>query len=1005
MPAIKFLFRPLWLTLLLATLSACDSPKPATGPETTTNTISTTITVHEGTNIAVARNPVNGELVIAHQGALFLQTAAGEVQALTEWPDDAWEPDINSSGTALVYEGYRFGSFDLWQLPLDGSEPPTQLTQSEFDDREPQYSPDGNAVIFSSERGGSYDIWQLALSSGELQQLTHTQGESHSPSWSPSGEQFAYITDGRPTSSVYLAEADGSGQRALWQSDGKLSALSWSPDGQQLAIRTLDRDADGNALSALRLIDIATGDEHSITADDADVFPFRAQWSGNNSLLFTSDGLIKNWQAGSETTIPFALPITITHADYPRKQRDFDRTDAQPVLGYSYPALSPEGDRLAFGARGDLWLWQISSQTLTQLTDDAAADQSPSWSADGKTLAYVSDKNGRYQVWLYDLASAQAEPIDIDRSIVSFPALSPDGRQVAFFTDVPGDPILHVTGQLTVYDRASKTLTPLITPMPPDPLSWSADGKYLITTKLVPYNKRYREGLYDLAIIDVAANSLQLIRPTPHRSLKHASYSAGASAIAYSEDGTLHALPVDQAMQPVGEAKTVLDELADTPSWSQDGRYIAYQAGDKIMRLTIASGEIEEITPSLTWQRAVPKEKWVLRAGRLFTGTGEKVLTNQDIVIAGNRIESIGASDPATQLPVVDASDKTVIPGLFESHSHIGDHNLSEEQGRVWLAYGITSVRDPGSNPYLANERKEAWASGRRIGPRTFITGHNIDGNRIYYAVSEGIGSDAHLERALERSRLLNVDFIKTYVRLPNDQQRRVMEFAHAMGVPTTSHELLPAASMGVDGIEHFTGTSRRGYTTKISELGRTYQDVEDILVAANMAIVPTMVVPGVVLTFSEQDDLYGTDSFNAFYGPAQKANYQAFMSFFGPGAEGYVDNYGQLLTHLVARGALVGTGTDSPFTPFGTGLHAELRLYQRAGLKPWQILQAATLQSARIAQVEQDLGSIEVGKLADMVVVDGNPLADVAALSQISLTVKNGTAYPVAGLRAASLE
>jgi imidazolonepropionase-like amidohydrolase len=435
------------------------------------------------------------------------------------------------------------------------------------------------------------------------------------------------------------------------------------------------------------------------------------------------------------------------------------------------------------------------------------------------------------------------------------------------------------------------------------------------------------------------------------------------------------------------------------PSFSHSGEYIAYLAGRDLYRLHLPSGKRENISPRMSWRMDVPDQRWVLRAGRLFDGTSNSYISNVDITINGHRIETVGPVDPDTPLPVRDASDSTVIPGLFESHAHIGDHNLSEQQGRAWLAYGITSVRDPGSNPYLANERREAWDSGRRTGPRTFITGHNIDGNRVYYAVAEGITSDAHLERALQRSRELDVDFIKTYVRLSDRRQRRVVDAAHAMGVPVTSHELLPAAAYGVDYVEHFTGTSRRGYTTKISELGRSYQDVVDILSETGMGIVPTMVVPGVVLTFREQNDLYSTEQFNTLYGEAAKKNYQDFMSFFGPGSEGYVDAYGELLSKLTERKALVGTGTDSPFTPFGTGLHAELRLYQREGLEGHQILQAATLQSARIAGAARDLGTIEAGKLADMVIIEGDPLADISEITHIRGTIKNGRYYALEDL------
>lgn len=966
------------------------------------------IQLNEGTNIAAAMDTHSGNLILALQGGLYLkQPGESEAARITSWDEDAWEPDISPDGASVIYKGYVSGNWDLWQKSLNDPEGRAQqITSGMFDDREPQYSPDGSSVLFSSDRRGSYDIWHVKLGAGMPEQLTHTKGETHAPAWSPDGSQFAYITDGRPLSGIYIQSLSAPKPMRVYESNSKLSALSWSPDGNVIAFRSLDRAQNGNAMTSMRLLNLQSGADTIVTPADADVFPFRAQWIDEQSFVYTSDGVVKKWQRSAEspTTIPFSVELSLTKPKYPRKTRDFDTVEPQAVLGISYPVISPDGDRIAYTAIGDLWVWQISTQKLSQLTDDAAADQMPSWSPDGNSLSYVSDKNGRFQVWVYDLLSKDAQPIEIDRKVVSFPAFSPDGSKIAFYTDVPGQPLLHVSGQLSIYDLTSGEIEYFHTPMPPEPLAWSADGKYVITSNLSRYNQRFREGLYDLSITDIATGKEHQIRPEPHQSIKHTSYSSGASAVTYSQNGVLYTQKLTPDMQADGGPIMLYDQLADTPAWSANGRYISFQAGDKIKRIDTDTREVIDITPPMRWTAEQPKERWVLRAGKLYDGVSEGYQHNVDIVIEGNRIASVSPVDKSTNLPVVDALDKAVIPGMFESHSHIGDHNHDEEQGRVWLAYGITSVRDPGSNPYLANERKEAWNSGRRIGPRLFTSGHNIDGNRIFYAVSESIASDAHLERALERSRLLNVDLIKTYVRLPNAQQKRVVEFAHDMGVPTTSHELLPAAAIGVDGIEHFTGTSRRGYTTKISELGRSYQDVEEVLAASGMSVVPTMVVPGVVLTFGEQSDLYSTDSFNAFYGPEAKHNYQDFMSFFGPGAEGYVDNYGELLSKLIARGALVGTGTDSPFTPFGTGLHAELRLYQREGLEPWQILHAATYQSARLTQVEHELGSIEAGKLADMVIVDGDPLKDVKELNNIEMTIKNGRRYTVEQLRHSSI-
>ena len=976
------------LALLLSGCMANHAPEKVDPPA------QRELTLTAGTNLAVAASPRNGDLVLALQGSLWLLPAGSAQASPLLLHDDAWEPAYSPDGANVVYQGYRDGNWDLWQLALDGSAP-RQLTRTAHDDREPQYSPDGQRVVFTSDRAGNYDVWELTLASGEVRQLTTTAEDDGGPTWSHDGTRIAFVRSAGRTSQVLsLHVADGAIVE-LFSSKSPVSGLQWTPADAGLSFRTLDRDAQGNALTAFRRWQPGDTEARVLSDASADVFPFRAQWIDAATAIYTADGGIRTWREGAGSSArPFSARLAYSPRDYARRRTDFDSTAPRQALGISLPALSPDGQQVAFGALGDLWLWTPATRQLQQLTRDAAADQMPTWASDGKSLVYVSDAGGSYRVWRRELAQASAQALTLQGKELSYPRLSPDGTRLAYFTDVPENPLLHVTGQLTVTDLASGATRQLLEPMPPQPLNWSADGNHLLTTRLQPYSRRYREGLFVLVSIDVRTGEATNQVPAPHRSITHATLASTSAQVAYSQDGVLNLWQLDGQLRGVGEPRVLADELADSPSFSDSGRYIAWQGGNSLRRLDTSTGVIDDITPPLTWQPQQPGDTWVLRAGRVFDGTSDRYRTNTDILIRNNRIAAIGTFDIPAGAVIVDYPDKTVVPGLFESHAHIGDHNLSEVQGRAWLSYGITTVRDPGSNPYLANERKEAWNSGRRIGPRTVITGHNIDGNRVYYAVVEGISSDRHLELALERSRRLQVDFFKTYVRLPDRQQQRVVEFAHAMGVPVTSHELMPAAVMGVDNIEHFTGTSRRGYATKITDLGRSYQDVEAVLTETGMGIVPTMVVPGVVLTFSEQDDLYATPQFDAFYGPAAKENYQGFMGFFGPGSEGFVDAYGSLLSRLVANGALVGTGTDSPFTPFGTGLHAEFRLYQREGLAPWQILRAATIDSARIANVDRDLGTLEVGKLADLVVIDGDPLADIRALDRVVMTVVNGRRY-----------
>src|SRR5262249_53225344 len=152
-------------------------------------------------------------------------------------------------------------------------------------------------------------------------------------------------------------------------------------------------------------------------------------------------------------------------------------------------------------------------------------------------------------------------------------------------------------------------------------------------------------------------------------------------------------------------------------------------------------------------------------------------------------------------------------------------------------AWGVTSVRIPAINPFAGIELREAFDAGRRPGPRVFIAGDPFDGTRIYYPGGVSVPSAEALEGPLNRAAAFGLDFFKTYVRLPDSLQKRVVAFAHERGRPVTSHELFPAVAYGVDGVEHLRGTSRRGYSPKLSSTNRSYQDVIDLIVKSGVTL------------------------------------------------------------------------------------------------------------------------------------------------------------------------
>jgi imidazolonepropionase-like amidohydrolase len=264
---------------------------------------------------------------------------------------------------------------------------------------------------------------------------------------------------------------------------------------------------------------------------------------------------------------------------------------------------------------------------------------------------------------------------------------------------------------------------------------------------------------------------------------------------------------------------------------------------------------------------------------------------------------------------------------------------------------------------------------------------------RVYYKMGVAISSPVQFEMELQRSQVLQHDLVKSYVRLPDLQQKRMVEFAHSIGVPVATHEIYPAAFVGVDSTEHTTATSRRGYSPKAATMARSYDDVIQIFGKSERYLCPTLFAGGgAQKLFAADPGLRNDPRFNLY--PAwlraqilQSAD-GSIARRIGPGAaEG---SYRMVVDVMKAGGKIV-AGTDSPSA---FNLHGELMSYVLAGMTPYEALRTATVNSAEALAL--DAGSIEPGKLADIALVEGNPLEDIANAHKVKLVIANGRLFDV---------
>jgi len=958
------------------------------------------VTVHEGTSMSVGVSPDGRTLAIDMQGSIWtLPSSGGTATRITDLFNDARQPTWSPDGTWITFFAYRDGGYDVWAVAPDGSNQ-HKLTWGPFDDREPIWSHDGTRIAFSSDRGDAlgsdYNIWTLDALSGELRQVTKNAADDYMPSWSPDDKEIAFASAREDGQSVWAINVATGAERKLSSAGGRVDAPSWGPKGEVVYHVTTGggRGAGAGGPESSRY---EIGGK-SITGSE-NVFAFRASWTPSD-FFYVSDGKIRrrNAEGGSPQTIEFSATMQVTRAAaaYTRRKRDFTSTVPRQVLGVVRPVISPDGKQIAFAAVGDIYVMPVGGKPVN-ITKDAALDTDPAWSPDGSQLVYSSDKGSeQLQLWIRDMKTGQSRAVTNITTQPQGASWSPDGKRIAFF-NVDG---MWRVAQISVLDVASGAVTKVHDELPqPGMPAWSPDGKRLALAGIAPMTRRFREGTNQvLTIAALRPDGDRWFAPAPLLSID----SRGGCGPAWSPDGTkmaaiyegvLSVWPVAPTGEPLGPPRRVTSESAHAPSWQGDSRHILYQSLDKLRIVDVETGEARTVPLDLKYTPAVPTTRLVVHAGKLVDMKSPATKSNVDVVIEGNKITSVvpHADGNHTGAQVVDASHETMMPGLVEFHSHL-QPDYGESQGRAWLAFGITTVRSPGNTPYEAVEEREANEAGVRPGPRVYGTGYLMEWQRVYYKMGIAISSVAHFEMELQRAKVLQHDLIKSYVRLPDLQQKRMVEFAHSIGVPVATHEIYPAAFVGVDNTEHTAATSRRGYSPKMATLQRSYEDVVQLFGKSQRILCPMISGGGARKLFESELDLKNDPRFKLYpaWIQAQVAQQPGAAVFGGDPAGGS----GKMVMDIMRAGGLIVAGTD---TPNAINMHGELMSYVMAGMSTFDALKAATVNPAKALAL--DAGTVEPGKLADLVMVDGDPLVDIANAHKVRRVIANGRLYELRDL------
>jgi len=408
----------------------------------------------------------------------------------------------------------------------------------------------------------------------------------------------------------------------------------------------------------------------------------------------------------------------------------------------------------------------------------------------------------------------------------------------------------------------------------------------------------------------------------------------------------------------------------------------------------------------------------------LFDADAKKIIPNQDVLITGNRITSVGAhqghSVPSAEVSaeVIDAAGKTLLPGLWDMHAHVTDND-----GLLNLAAGVTSVRDLANDTESLLARRQRIADGKEIGTRIVLAGI-IDGRGPFQGPTKVlVSTEAEARAAVDNYKRLGYVQIKIYSSVKPELVPAIIDEAHKNGLRVSGHipaEMTAAqcVELGYDEIQHVNFLILN-FFPEIKNTNTIARLVEPAKVGASLDLNSARVQSFIKLlqthhtqldlTLSIFEDQYISRAGQippGFQPVASRLPAQVRRGLLTQGLtpppgmdETYRKSFGKMLDLaglLYRAGIPIEAGTDSMA---GFALHRELELDVQAGIPPSQVLQNATLNAARIMSLDKDLGSVTPGKLADVILVNGNPATNISDIRKTQLVVKDGVIYKPAEL------
>ncbi len=906
-----------------------------------------------------------------------------------------WTPDGKSVVARKHYTSTRsVGAGEMWQYPLSGTAG-LRLTKRKNDQQDvndPSISPDGKYLYYAEDMypGGYfqynkdpnkqiYVIKRYNFETGEIDQITGGPGGAARPVVSRDGKLLAFVKRVRTKSVLYIHELETGKEYPIYENLSKDQSEAWAVFG---------------------------------------VYPHFAWMPNNKDIVLWAQGKINRINIATKqiTNIPFQVDQEIKLAKTHRvKRKVFEPQFASKMV--KDVKTSPDGNTIVFTALGHIYKKVFPDGTPTRITTLTDFEAEPSFSSDGNSVLFVTWNDEELgAIYKVNLDGSNLVKITNEKGIYRTPAFNSNNSKIVYRKESGnGDQGFDYTKKTGIYvANADGSNAKRISKSGEFPMFSADDSRVFFQTggsffggltkklKSVDLNGKEERSHFSSKL----ANKLV---PSPDNKwvafihlhkLYMAPFVMNGSEI--NLDNNTKSFHVESLSKNAG-INLHWSASNDKIFWTLGGDYIqksiVNNTTNPFAKTNLGENPETTISINLVTKSDVPEGRIAFKNARIITMNGDEVIEDGTIVINQNKIEQIGNTRSITipsDAKVYKMNGKTIMPGIVDVHAHVGAFRNGLSTQKHWqfyanLAFGVTTSHDPSVHTAAAFTLEELQKSGHLVGPRMFSTGFILYGAEGDFKAVVNNLDDARF--AIARTKAFGAKSIKSYNQPRREQRQQIMQAAREQKVnvvPEGGSNFFSNMSMIFDG---HTGVEHN------IPVNPVYKDVLSLWKNSNTGYTPTLIVNygGMNGEFEwyQKYNVWENETLLK-YTPRYVVDTRSRHRTMVPEEE-YKNGHvltSETVTALAKEGVKVNLGAHGQLQ--GLGAHWELWMLQQGGLSNHEALKAATINGADYIGAADEIGSLEKGKLADLIIMDKNPLEDIKNSNSVIYTMVNGRLYDI---------